>query len=520
MKKIYLIVPLLFLSFVFFGCGSSGSSSSNNNENNLSEEQNQTTTIEQNQTQEQNNSSILDTNNPKNDLENNNSENTENNTTNIASEKECPFGEVYNEETGECEADKNIKATSNGTVRDGLIKDATVSVSKVINNELTEANTSCSKTDEKGQYICLIYEDNYDYLVFKAVGGTDIGENEANIRDDKPNQDILKSILTKDEIENNKTNFISPATTLVVLKALNNSWNVETARTEIAQALNVNIDDLLDPSKGIEVTRLVANLVDVTAEDNRSEMLQKLSTKNNIEASKDLITDLNPNIQDDEATILADLVQDAVKNPSDTQEALIDVITDRVKNDKNVSDVIVSNFKTVLTNNFKDSSNSRKLDLIAKIPTVKDANTSKDISNKIDEILNNVTDDSKAIEIISQELEKDKDLTDLTVNSVKSQLGEIVCDEGYQVSSTGICELIPEKLPKDEVNSPDDIPALPTQNPQVIQESEFPTIPSDEQPARFDDTNTSTLVNPSDSDYPDINQSSDSIEDSPAYQAE
>ena len=219
MKKIYLIVPLLFLSFVFFGCGSSGSSSSNNNENNLSEEQNQTTTIEQNQTQEQNNSSILDTNNPKNDLENNNSENTENNTTNIASEKECPFGEVYNEETGECEADKNIKATSNGTVRDGLIKDATVSVSKVINNELTEANTSCSKTDEKGQYICLIYEDNYDYLVFKAVGGTDIGENEANIRDDKPNQDILTSVLTKDEVENNKTNFVSPATTLVVLKA-------------------------------------------------------------------------------------------------------------------------------------------------------------------------------------------------------------------------------------------------------------------------------------------------------------
>ena len=520
MKKIYLIIPLLFLSFVFLGCGGSSSGSSSSDEKKSFEEQNQT--------QDQNNS--IDSNNTQGNLENNNSNqnpidnnqtnNSENEKNSTAEKKDCQFGEVYNSETQQCESDKNIKSISNGTVRDGLVKDATISVCKVANNEVTEANATCSKTDIKGQYSCLIYDDNYDYLIFKAIGGTDIGENETDSRDDKINKDVLKSVLTKDEIENNKTNFVSPATTLVVIKSSTNSWNITTARTEVAKALNIDVDDLLDPLKGVEVTRLVANLVDVTAEDNRSEVLQKLSTKDNIEASKDLIAELNSNIQDDEANILADLVQEAVTNPSDTQEALIDVVTDRVKDDKDVSDVIVNNFKTVLTNDFQDSSDSVKLDLIAKIQTVKDADTLKDISDKIDEILDGVTNDSKAIEIISQELENDKDLTDLTVNSVKSQLGEVVCDEGYQVSSTGTCELIPEKLPKDEVNSPKDIPALPTQNPQVIQESEYPTIPSNEHPTRFDDTNTSTLVNPSDSDYPDINQSSDTIEDSPAYQAD
>ncbi|HIC10824.1 MAG TPA: hypothetical protein EYO61_05660 [Campylobacterales bacterium] len=195
MKKLILFFSILLL-FVS-GCSSSGggsddtsSSSSPTIENNETNTTDENTTNKETPKQETNTTPEQTANTSEQETDKT-SENNKNNETKENSIT-CGQGEKL-DDNGSCVKDENVTAVTSGRVVDGSIFDANVSVCKIWNNTRSESNEStCSTTDTTGKFQCAVREDEYDYLIFKATGGTDLGTN-SDSRDDKPNVDVLKS---------------------------------------------------------------------------------------------------------------------------------------------------------------------------------------------------------------------------------------------------------------------------------------------------------------------------------------
>ena len=426
----------------------------------------------------------------------------------------CEIGKILSDDNTTCITDETVTALTSGTVRDGLISGSTISICKIVDGNKSEANVTCSKTDSKGEFKCAIYEKDYTSLIFKAIGGIDLGENINDSRDDRNNQDTLRTFLSKSDIENNTSSFISPATNLVVLKASNTEWNFAQAKTDIEKSLGVS--SVLENSKsGIESARIVANIIDSLGSDvNRTSVFVTLSKEETIFTKESgvqtgLLTKLNTKIVANIETILNAQIVKSVNNPSDIIEKLIDVISKRVDDNKTVTEIIANNFENTFTNSFSTSENI--LDLVAEIPTEKDVSELKIVTDKISEILGGVEDSDKATDFLKEELAKDSDIADLSIDDVKSKIGEKICPDGKELTN-GICKDIPEvtikPVMKDAVNSPDDIPAIPNDSARTFEESKFPTIPKDNEYANREDDNLTKMENPSDSDYPKIDMTS------------
>ena len=403
--------------------------------------------------------------------------------TTIPETPKCKIGEKVNEETNECEIDALVEALTSGKVRDGLISGATMSACKIVANEKLDANTTCSDTDGNGEFKCAIYEKDYEYLVFKALGGTDLGEN-SDARDDRANVDTLKSVLSREDIENNKESFVTPATTLVVLKASETNWSVEQATTEVQNALGVD-SVLVNNADGIKSATIVANILDSLGSDmNRTASFATLSNESDIYSESGvtagILRKLDSRITSEIEPIFSNQIQSSVENPSDITEKVIDELSVRVEANETVTDVIASNFTTVISENY--STENSVLGLVSEIPTVKTDTELKVVTDKISEILDGVSDIEKATELLQEKLSSDSDISELTVDIVKAAIGETVCDSNQTLNlEIGICEYIPavEPVVKDVMNSPVDIPALPNNSARTFQDGKFPTLPSE-----------------------------------------
>jgi len=414
--------------------------------------------------------------------------------------------EILNEETSKCEKDESVLAVTNGTVRDGLISGATISTCKIVDNNKSEANTTCSKTDSKGEFECAIYESDYEYLIFKATGGTDLGEN-SDSRDDRENIDVLRTVSSKADIEKNTSSFITPATNLIVLNASKNGWNVETAITTVTTSLGTSKDDIFDSQKGIESATVVANILDAVGSDkNRTEISFVLSSETSIYSESTgitagVLTKIDDRISADVETILNTQITKSIKNPSDINEKVIDELSNRVEHNQPITEVIANNFNKVLETEYV--TDTKVLDLVSEIPTEKDISELKVVTDKISEILDGVTDSTKATEVLKDKLSKDSDISKLTVDEIKAEIGEITCGDGQRLNGT-ICENIPEVVitPKDEVSSPDDIPAIPNNGARNFKEASFPTMPQDKGYLVVSEDNLTKLSSPSDNKYP------------------
>lgn len=413
---------------------------------------------------------------------------------------DCLTGEILNIETNECEKDENVKALSNGTVRDGLIYGATIETCKIIDGNKSEANVTCSKTDGHGNFECAIYDEDYQLLVFKAIGGTDLGENFTDSRDDRENIDVLKTVLTKEDVENNKSSFVTPATTLVVLKSFATNWEVAEATIAVEKALGID-SVLVNNEAGIKSATIVANILDaLTSETNRTEVFSTLSKEEIIYSEENgvesgLLAKLDDKITSEIENVFNTQIQKSINNPSDIVEKVIDELSSRVELNQTVSEIIAENFELTLEHEY--SVKAVNLDLISEIPTVKTKDDLVVISNKISEILDAVEDDENATLFLKTELAKDNDISELTVEFVQAEIGEITCPEGQEFNNEKICVLIPEIAPvvKDAVDSPEDVPALPNETARTFEESEFPTIPNDKDYAEY---NSTRLEKPSD----------------------
>jgi hypothetical protein len=483
----------------------------------------------------------------------------------VADTLACAFNEVQvvEEETNECVEPENQDITS-GTARDGLISGATVTACKVVNGEKSEANATCTDTNSSGEFQCAVREssDSYEYLIFKVVSGTDIGENVADTRDDRPNVDTLKSVLSSSDVVANKKAFVSPATTLIVLNASNNGYDIGSAKKDIADALNVSEDDMFDETAGIKAGTIVANIIDALGSVDRANAFTILSTKTAIYDENGvvngLLTELNPSITAE--SVVSALIKESVDTPSENSETIIDLIADRVDANKTVSETVVANIKTVVEADITDKTNTALLDVVAEVT---DLNITK--IDKVKEILDATTDDTAASEKIKEEW---SNILSITVDDIKSAIGEdttptceanqtlvdgvcvdnnvtednattvcdenstiengqcidgnITCDSGFSLNSdNNVCVQDDEPetptitcptgetlvngqcivVQKDEVSSPEDVPALPTDRAFVVVPDSFPSIPSDSDYNSTDslDTNPTT---PADNSYP------------------
>ena len=421
----------------------------------------------------------------------------------------CQIGEVLNKTSNQCEVDKLVKALANGTVRDGLIFGATITSCKVVDKNKTEANTTCSKTDSNGNFKCAVYETDYEYLIFKAIGGTDLGENKDS-RDDRANLDTLRTVVKKIDIENNTSSFISPATNLVVLKAFQNEWNIDSAITTIQTALNTN-SVMKNDENGIKSATVVANILDSIGSDkNRSAVFITLSKETTIYTEtngveKGIITKLDDRFTPETEAILNTQIQKSINNPSDINEKVIDELSSRIENNQTVSEVIAKNFVNVLDNNYLTE--NKVLNLVSEIPTEKNSAELKTTTDKISEILKGVADSVKATAILKEKLMKDSDISNLTVNAVKVEIGETVCGKDQKLVDN-ICKDIVidtkpvEITPKDAVGSPSDIPAIPNNQAKTFQEASFPTMPKEKGYLVVQDDNLTKLSSPADQTFP------------------
>jgi hypothetical protein len=395
----------------------------------------------------------------------------------------CALGEILDETTNTCIADENVKALSSGTVRDGLVSGATVTACKIVNSEKSEANVSCSKTDSKGEFSCAVYEEEYDALIFKAVGGTDLGENETDSRDNRANLDVLKSVLSKESIEANTSSFVSPATTLVVLKMAESNWtkDIATANREVSNALGAT-SVLVNDESGVKSARIVANILDALGDTNRTVAFTTLSTKSSIVVNdgvvSGLLKDLDPTITNEAEVVLNAIIVESARVPSDVTEEVIKNLADRSDNNKSVTTEIASNLSLVLNDNFETS--DQVIDLVA---DVTDSGSTEDIvaiAKNLETVLSGATDKDLAVQFIKEKITNNESLTTedlLTEIEEKITAEKLVCEEGF-FKVDGVCELIPV-IVKDDVNSPDDIPGIPNSGANSFVENSFPTIPSD-----------------------------------------
>ena len=530
MKKLILFFSMLLL-FVS-GCSSSGGGSDDTSSSSSPTiENNETNTTDENTTTEQH--SQIDNNQKEENKQKKDDEkttnNSENNESNATKENNitCGQGEKL-DDNGSCVKDENVTAVTSGRVVDGSIFDANVSVCKIWNNTRSESNEStCSTTDTTGKFQCAVREDEYDYLIFKATGGTDLGTN-SDSRDDKPNVDVLKSIASKNDIDQNKSFMVSPATTLVVLRASQSDWNVSEAKESIAKALGTTSDQLFDISEGEKYGTIVANIVDSLGKDiDRAEILSKLSQQDAIYSDdgsviKELLPKLDPSISETNSETLANLIVESVKKPSDVVEKVIDQVAEQIDENRTITNEVVESYKTILENNFTllDDKDVRNLVSDAVVKGVADINNSLDVALAINQVLEKSEDKKVAISVLSENIEQGNNLIDIEsiINQVQRTIAMSKCQENEIFDEDeGICKVAQQKVPKDAVKSPEDIPALPDQGAKVIEESSFPQIPSENDYSSKEGLDTQP-GQPADNNYPSYEQNSSRDDQTTPYQ--
>ncbi len=513
MKKIYILFTIAILSFFIVGCSSSGGGDDSPQQTKTSDNN----TSEDNSSTPDNNTSEDNSSTPDSNISEDNSSTPDNNISDTVEKPNttptCAIGEKLSEDNQSCEKDQSVKAVTSGQVVDGNISGATISVCKILDSNKSEANATCSKTDNKGQFKCAIRDTEYDYLIFKAIGGKDLGLN-SDSRDDKSNVDILKSILSKDEIENNKTSFVSPATTLVVVKASQNSWKIDEAKTSIAKALGTTSDELFNHQTGVKYATAVANIIDVLGDDiNRSQIFITLSSKENIYTDSGvetgLLQELDNSISEESAKVLSDVIKTSVETPSDVTEKVIEQLADRIDKNKSVSSDLAKSFSAILENDYSILDDETISDFVADATekgVIDDVNQNAfEVAKTIQTVINQSADKEVAKQLISDQIEKGGlDKPEELLKKITNKIVEQGCS-ATQIfnSTTGKCEEKPKQV-KDEVDSPDDIPALPNDKAISIQEGSFPQIPSDNDYGTIDNLATQP-ADPQDNSYPDIN---------------
>ena len=540
MKKIYLLIPVFALSLFIVGC-SSGSSDDTSSST--------TTTKKTTPTEDNNNSCntgfsfdangkcVLDNNitNPCTDnqiivdgkcqdkeievptCQDNQVLNADTNQCKtVSTVPTCDIGQKLDENNETCISDES--RILSGTVFDGLVSGAKISACKIVDGQKSETDDSevkCSeKTDKTGSFKCAVYLAKYDAIVFKAVGGIDLGSDNIVSSDDKENKLVLKTIV---EESNESTNiFSTPATSLVVQQIADKGWatiNIATATIEVAKNLGLDeINILKDSNESRKGATIIANILDTLPADINMSKLSKEVLVENGKVKTDIISIYNPKIKSEESTILTAQIDKIVESTDTAEkqaiEKTLDLIVVRAESDKNltVTTDIADNFILVLKDN--QSTSTDTLDIIADITDKGLTENLLDVAKNIEKVLTESTDKNIAKTVISEAIENGDSLTDFEAltEKISTETLKNSCKVNQTFNSTDkVCEDIIVKeavqVIKDFVDSPEDVPALPNDSARTIQESPFPTMPKDNGYANREDDNLTELANPSDNNY-------------------
>jgi hypothetical protein len=410
-----------------------------------------------------------------------------------------------------------VFAKISGTAFDGLISGATISSCEIVNDIKIDANATCTSSKVDGTFSCEYLAINGDKLIVKAVGGKDLGSDDIVSLDDKTNNYILKTIFQKETDINSTKVFASPLSTLVVQKMADSNWSkpIATAESEVKDALNTGEDIFADSQAVRKLAGAIANIWDTTSDLNLSVFAQEpiiLTAEGKISAG--LITRYNSKILPTvEITLVNEIekIYKAERNETIAEEKTLDLLVDRAEANLSISDKIAENFEKVVDKNYNTSK-----DTLSIVANITDKNvTVEDIvslSENIEKILIGATDKTLAIEIINDKINNKEPLEDLNISIVNSAIAKKVCElkgTGFEFDSiTEKCNVVTVPLNmKDAVNSPDDIPALPTDDAKTIQPDNHPSISSDNNYSAMPTGND--YNNSYETKYSDLNFSSD-----------
>jgi hypothetical protein len=226
---------------------------------------------------------------------------------------------------------KDTKTNISGSVVDGPIYDANVSIYDMSGNFL--GSTTTSRVDGKlGDYNLSIDNLPEEYRI-KVTGGKDAGID-AKINDnDIDNKVTLKSIGTKD---NNET-FVSPATTLISNMVEHQGLSVKGAKEKASEQLGMKATDdltLMNPKtnkKAAKAGTLVAQVVNSLPIDNQDEAMKafakhfkdnKIATIGTSDVNitdTELLSDIITIFNEDQTDDSKDISEDEIKKIKKTQ---------------------------------------------------------------------------------------------------------------------------------------------------------------------------------------------------------
>ncbi len=400
-------------------------------------------------------------------------------------ETNCSTGQ-HKDSNGDCVKDEDpTLAKINGTVFDGIVSGATMSSCEIVNDIKVEANSTCTSSKIDGTFSCEYKALNGNTLIVKAVGGKDLGADDIVSNDDKTNTYTLKTVFEKSNDINNTKVFATPLSTLVVQKMADSNWAkpLTDAENEVKIAINaLNEDIFADNSNVRKLAGIIANIWDTSSDLNLSKFASEtliLDTNNKVVDG--IISKYNPKINSSAEAVIKDQIERIAnsdeRNATIGREKTLDLLVDRAENNLSVTNNLASNFVSVINNKY--ATTQETLDFVAKITDVnRSVENIVDVATKIEDILVGATD--KAKEILNEIIDDStKSLTDLNVSIINEEiLKRTDCPTGKVKDVDGMTCIDKPIVLKDAVNSPECIPALPSDDVKVINDGTFPSIPS------------------------------------------